>query len=160
MNQENNTNRRRVLKGVGIGALGLPLVTNTAAAQQASCSLTVSVEAGEGDEENWTPRDQITDNFRGKISVSGVQSGSEIAYMIVPTNPEEGGFLDNVIRSGVVEAKSSNESYYTDELWYPSDLAFGIGEWPSGSYNLYATVADKDQRAFGVAISDSFNVTP
>lgn len=146
---KSKANRRNMLKGIGIGALGVPLAMNPATAQPERYSLSVDIEA---------PRDRITGEFRGRLSVSGLQPGSNVVYMIVPRR-SDGEFIDE-IRSDVVEANSSSESYYSDPTWDPSDVTLGIGEWPSGTYTLYATVADGVQEAFGVAISDSFEVSP
>lgn len=153
-------NRRRLIKGLGTGALGLSLLSGTTTAEQASCDLGVSVEAGEGDTDNWVQREYITDDFRGKIDVSGVNSGTELAYMMIPTNPEGGFVGETNIRSDVVEITASSESIVHSGAWNPGGVAGTFGTWPTGTYNLYATVADREQEAFGVAVSEPFEIDP
>lgn len=157
--QKSGTDRREVLRKLGTGTLLLPLATGTTAAQQIDCSLNVSVEAGEGRSSNWVQRNYITDDFRGKVTVSGVRSGAEIAYMMVPTNPEGGFASSSNVRSDVAEVTGSSESIVHSSTWNPGGLG-PIGKWPAGRYTLYATVADREQETFGVAVSESFEVDP
>ena len=146
--------RRKILKGIGMGALASPLFAGTTTAEQASCSLNVSVEAGEGDESNWTRREYITDDFRGKIDVSG-SSGTTTAYLLAVLNPD--GELTQS-RSGTSEVVGSSSPIIETNSWNPNGIG-PFGTWQSGMYHIHATVSDSDGN-FGAAVSDPFEVNP
>lgn len=150
------TNRRNVLKGLGMGALALPILSETTAAEQASRSLSVSVEAGEGGVDNWTRRDRITDDFKGRVDVSGLSSGdSTIVVTMFPVGGSN-NVSNSQVRTGVHTVDWSNGYVVQSSTWNPS----GLFKWQSGTYYLYAVVAEDRQEAFGVAVSDPFEIDP
>lgn len=153
----NGANRRTLLKGLGLGAVGLPLATGTGAAGQDS--LQVYVEPGEGDIDAWVSRAQDTiadDDFQARLEITGIQ-GDEIAYMIVPTNPA-GGFIDE-IKTGINTTDGKNEGALVhDDPWYPENSIPFVSDWEAGTYYLYAAVADSERETFAAAISEPFEI--
>lgn len=149
---KNESNRRDVLKGLGIGALGFPLMMGTTTAKQTSCNLNVRVEAGEGTLEDWIPREQLTDEFKAKIDASGV-SGTHLVYMLAVLDPENKLAAP---RTGTVEIDSSWSSVeIVAGPWRPGGL---INNWQNGMYHIYTTVID-DQGSMGGAVSREFEIS-
>jgi hypothetical protein len=146
--------RRAVLKGMSAGALAFPFMTGTTAAQQ-DMGLRVSVEAGEGDEENWTPRDRITDDFRAKVDISGLSGRTKVAVMTFPVGGSN-YVSDGQLRSKTVQPDGSSDSVIHTTSWSPS----GIFSWDAGTYYLYTVVAEDREESFGASVSDPFEVAP
>lgn len=152
---EIESNRRKVLKGLGVGAMTLPLVSERAVARQGDCNLTVSVEPGEGTAENWTPRSRITDEFKGRVDVSGF-SATHLAYMMAVVDPDSKLVQT---RSGTFQVDPNWTSAYVvhNRTWNPGGIG-PIGRWQNGTYRLVGVAVD-DQGNFGGATSPSFQIT-
>lgn len=150
----NGRERRTVLKGLGAGALALPFVTGTTAATQ-DMGVSVSVEAGEGDEDTWTSRDRLTDDFRAKVDISDLTGQTAVAVMTFPVGGGE--FVDDgQLRTTTVQPDGSSASViHTD--WNPGGILFS---WDSGTYRLYTVVAEDREQEFGAAVSEPFEVDP
>lgn len=149
--------RRTALKGIGVGVAGFPLLGEGDTSRETG--LSVSVEAGEGDMDDWVPRSKLTDSFKAKIDVSGIEPGVEtpLAYMVAPAGPEDGFVSSEEIHANYLQKKwSSDTASFVHESWNPDKL---ITTWPSGTYHLYATVADRNQDRFGSGISGPFEIT-
>lgn len=152
--ESDRTERRNILKGLGAGALTFPFVTGTTAAAQ-DMGLRVSVEAGEGDEDTWTPRDRITDDFRAKVDISGLTGQTKAAVMTFPVGG--GNFVtDGQLRATTVQPTGSSASVIHSH-WDPGTIFF---TWDSGTYYLYTVVAEDREESFGAAVSESFEVAP
>lgn len=145
------TNRRDVVKGLGMATLALPFVTGSAMATGASYDLDVHVEAGEGD---WHKRDLIVDVFKAKVDVSDVD-GSYVAIMVVPKGPP-GTFLDHLLHEDVIQVSGSSVSTFIGN-WNPTSVIGGLGNWTNGTYHLYATAVDTEGN-IGGEVSDSFEI--
>lgn len=151
--EKRKSKRRDILKGVGAGTLGLPLLTGTATAKQGS--LRVEVEAGEGSVDNWQPRDVLTDNFKAKIDVSGLSTGaSDLAVMVIPVNPD-GAFVDGGMRASHTQVDWSSGSVVPKNDWTPGGPIMG---WPNGTYRLYAAASESGRGVFGTAVSAPFEI--
>lgn len=144
------TPRRRLLKGVGLGAMGVPLVMATPTGQQDE--IEVTVEAGEEREDGWTRRDLLTDDFRGKIDLSNLPPDeTPVLAMMYPV----GGTVEEArVRTEVRTISATSGSVISTVSWKPA----GIFDWDDGTYYIYATVALPGYETFGTAISDPFEV--
>lgn len=155
--EDRNASRRGMLERVGTGALAVSLLAgpSTATQTQEDRQLRASVEPGEGDSENWTSRDYLTDEFGARIGVENA-SGRYVTFLVTVFDPN-GELIEP--RCDAVEMPSSSGFLYQTDPWYPTGILGPFGEWPTGEYRLFATVADSDG-AFGTAISDPFTVDP
>lgn len=128
--------------------MGIPLMTGLSSAEQASCNLRVSVEAGEGNANNWVSRTRLTDEFKARIDISGV-TGTNIALLVALLNPE--GKL-------IKPHSTTFEPSWSSGFVVPGKTWNGLlGGLPSGTYRFHATVADSGGD-FGVATSRPFEV--
>lgn len=154
--EESDSNRRDVLKGLGMGAIGIPMMTGTTAAEQggpcqSNCGLRVRVEAGEGNPDTWVRRTRLTDEFRGRVEISGLSSGtSQVSTAIVPVGP---------LPNGEFKAMQTNQA---EVNWSRGSLidmdVFSIGGWQNGEYYLFAAVVEMGREAFGVAVSEPIEI--
>ena len=151
---KSDTSRRGLLARVGVGTLLAPSVVGSATATQENRRLRASVEPGEGDSDNWTPREFLTDEFRARIRVTGASGGyvTHLAAVLDPT----GELIEP--RCNVTELRTSSGEIHTD-LWYPHRTLRDPFAWPTGRYRLYAMVADSDGN-FAAATSGSFEINP
>lgn len=153
--------RRQVLKGLGLGSLAAYGLTGTAAAQESTTELEVTVTPGQGRDDNWTQIAFVDDgeSFNAKVEVSGIKPKTEtsLAYMIAPGGPD-GGFVSNeeVKASKLVEESSGSKTSFVHHNWTPDKF---LTSWPSGIYKLYATVVDRDQEVAGFGISPPFEIS-
>lgn len=156
-NLAGSTGRRQMLRGLGAGALALPFTAGTSTAEQAGFDLSVTVQAGEGDADNWTPRDRLTDEFRARIDVSGLSSGT--SKIVATTFPVGGSSMvdGGQVRTETVEVDWSSGYIIETESWSPGGI---FGGWEEGMYRLYAAVAEDGEEAFGAAVSEPFEVAP
>lgn len=152
--------RRQVLKGLGLGSLAAYGLTGTAAAQESTTELDVTVTPGQGPEDDWTQVAYVDsgESFSAKVQVSGIEPHTEtsLAYMIAPGGPD-GGFVSNeeVQSSKLVEESEGPQTSFIHYNWTPEKF---LTSWPSGIYKLYATVVDRNQEVAGFGISPPFEV--
>lgn len=152
---ERDTNRRRLLAQFGTGTFFAPLIGSLTTATQDDRQLRASVEVGEGDSDNWRRREYLTDEFGARIRLQGV-SGGFVTYLIAVLDPT-GELIEP--KCDVAEVRGSSGEIYQTDPWYPTGGLLGIGEWQTGRYRLYATVADSDGN-FAAATSDVFEIDP
>lgn len=142
--------RRRILKGLGVGTLTLPLMAGRTRAEQGD--LEVDVKAGTEENGSFSMKSRISDDFQAEIDISG-RSGTHLAYMVAVLDTD-----DELIkpRSDTISGSWSSGSVVASG-WDPDGAIGSFGEWSDGTYRLYATVADNDGD-FGAAVSDPFEI--
>jgi hypothetical protein len=152
---DTGTNRRSVVKGFGIGVLTPAVLSGVGESKQSFGSLDVQVEPWDEDEGRAISSIDTDDDFEAKIDVSGLSSPTSVAYMVASLDPN-GSFGDNERVHAQNREVTSNSTSIIHSSFNPSGF---LHEWDEGNYRLFATVVDGPDRAFGVAVSNTFEIS-
>lgn len=158
--QTRNSNRRTLLKGIGLSAVGLPAAGNVGATGESIGSLRVSnVEIGWADlDGDWRSAGGHIDSDEAvdvRVEVSGLSGDSEFVSVVVPGGPNGELLHPDVER--IDNLSASGRFSYTHgggvtNAFSPDPL---FGSWPEGTWRFYVSAFenDGDENAHGIGVS-------